>query len=286
MISVAMATYNGGRFIRCQIESILNQTLQPDEIVVCDDGSTDDTVTVVREMAEADSRIHLYVNEDNLGPIQNFAKAMRLCKGDYISLSDQDDVWDDDKLAVTLSKLLENEKKYPGKPVLVHSDLRVVDENLSFVNDSFWRMARINPGLLGRYDFLSVRNCVTGNTAVFNRIALDYVLPIPDCAVMHDHWIALCVAKYGYIDYVNRQTVSYRRHSANVVPVKSLNGSPVQRIINLRRTIRIRVMTYCMLRKLDRHSVFRMLFFIIFYRLYYQFVMFGKRMFCRSKSYA
>ena len=93
MISIAMATYNGDKYIKEQIDSILNQTIQDFEIVICDDCSTDGTVRILHEYAKNDKRFHIYQNEDNLGFKKNFEKAITLCQGEYIALSDQDDIW-------------------------------------------------------------------------------------------------------------------------------------------------------------------------------------------------
>lgn len=99
MISVAMCTFNGEKYIKEQIESIINQSLVPDEIVICDDCSKDNTINIIKEtLANWSGKANLIINEDNLGYRKNFEKAISLCNGDIIFLSDQDDVWDNCKL--------------------------------------------------------------------------------------------------------------------------------------------------------------------------------------------
>ena len=109
MISVALCTYNGEQYIREQLESILTQTVKVDEIVVCDDGSTDNTLQIIEELAgNTDTAIHIYRNETNLGPAKNFQKAINLCSGDIIFLSDQDDVWMPEKAATITNYFRQN----------------------------------------------------------------------------------------------------------------------------------------------------------------------------------
>ena len=105
MISIAMTTYNGAQFVQAQLRSILEQTRQPDEIIICDDGSRDDTVNIIRHVMETSGtdRIRLVENEENLGYIRNFYKAISLTKGDYIFLADQDDIWHREKLEKSLA---------------------------------------------------------------------------------------------------------------------------------------------------------------------------------------
>src|SRR5688572_30528777 len=121
-ISVAMCTYNGADFLSDQLESIIAQSRPPDEIVVCDDGSTDETQTLLKQFAAA-SPVHvtLHFNEKNLGSVKNFEKAINLCTGDVIALSDQDDVWYADKL-----QLIENVFRAAPKAGLVFSDAEIV----------------------------------------------------------------------------------------------------------------------------------------------------------------
>ena len=105
MISIAMTTYNGARFVEAQLRSILEQTRQPDEIVICDDGSRDDTVNIIRRIIKTSGtdRIRLIENEQNLGYIRNFYKAISLTKGDYVFLADQDDIWHRDKIEKSMA---------------------------------------------------------------------------------------------------------------------------------------------------------------------------------------
>src|SRR5215211_1230053 len=133
-ISIAMCTYNGAGFLTAQLESITAQSRRPDEIVICDDGSTDQTKTLLENFAQASPvPVSLKFNQQNLGSIKNFEQAIRLCSGDIIVLSDQDDVWKKDKL----EKI---EQAFHSNPTagLVFSDAEIVDEDLEPLHRRMW----------------------------------------------------------------------------------------------------------------------------------------------------
>ena len=135
MISVSMCTYNGAKHIREQLESITEQSVQPDEIIICDDGSSDDTIKIAKEiLAEWSGKSKVIKNEVNLGFSKNFIKAIELCEGDIIFLCDQDDVWHKEKIAIMTDMLA----KHQDALLVVHDSL-LVDEKRHVLNDSFWR---------------------------------------------------------------------------------------------------------------------------------------------------
>lgn len=139
MISVAMCTFNGEKYIKEQIESIINQSLIPDEIVICDDCSKDNTVNIIKETLDNWSgKVHLVVNEKNLGYRKNFEKAISLCNGDIIFLSDQDDVWNRNKIEIMVNALNNSDA------ILAFHDVEVVDENLKLITGSFWKLLKFN----------------------------------------------------------------------------------------------------------------------------------------------
>lgn len=192
-LSVALCTYNGARYLREQLDSIALQTRQPDEMVVCDDRSSDGSVEIVEAFAaDAPFPVRLCVNEEGLGATKNFERAMGLCEGDYIALSDQDDVWLPNKLEITFNAMCRAEDRSGADvPILVHTDLRVVDLERRLVAPSFYRhqgFKKLHRNLLAE---LLVENYVTGCTMMMNRALRDGGLPIPSGAMMHDWWLAL-----------------------------------------------------------------------------------------------
>ena len=229
LIGILMATYNGEKFIKEQIESILDQTYKNWKLIIHDDGSTDSTVDMIKEYAKK----HLYriiFIDDGIkcgGAKENFAHLMQIAKDkfnfDYIMFSDQDDVWLPNKIEITLNKMLNVEHEVgKDKPILIHTDLKVVDEHLNVIAESFWKYQKINPrdNTLNR---LLCQNVVTGCTVLINKPALDITLPIPDGAILHDWWIALVVATFGQIFYVPRATILYRQHLSNETGAKNWN---------------------------------------------------------------
>lgn len=201
MLSVAMAAYNGGAYIREQLTSICAQLGPGDEIIVSDDGSTDDTRSIVAAMAESDARIRL-TDGPQKGLIRNFEHALSLCRGDIIFLSDQDDVWLPGKVEVCVSRLQE-----PGVRLLLH-DAHITDADRKPLFESFfaWRGCRE-----GAFNNL-VKNSYIGCCMVFRRELLDIALPFPEGLPMHDQWLGLLAEKAGQVVFLRRPLLDYRRH--------------------------------------------------------------------------
>lgn len=219
-VSIALCTYNGAKFISEQIQSLTNQTILPFEVVVCDDVSSDNTIEILHGLAlEAPFTINICRNDLTIGVVKNFSKAISLCKGDYIALSDQDDIWLPDKIEASLKRMREIEKEYSKCiPILVYSDLTVVDENRQVINPSYIRYQRLYNNCSLKY--LIMQNCVTGCCCMINRALADEAVPIPDGAAMHDWWLALIASSRGKIEFIERSTILYRQHNTNVVGAK------------------------------------------------------------------
>lgn len=215
-ISVAMCTYNGAEFLPAQLQSIVTQSRPPDEIVICDDGSTDETRNLLEKFAaESPIPITLHINERNLGSIKNFERAITLCTGDVIVLSDQDDVWRSDKLQVFESVL----NKTPSAGI-IFSDAEIVDEHLNPLNRRMWdevgfdahrrKLVRTGRAL----EVLIHGWTVTGATMAFRKNFVKLSLPIPDeIAMIHDGWIALTIAAVADVVAVDEPLIKYRQHA-------------------------------------------------------------------------
>lgn len=221
-ISIALCTYNGKSYIREQLESIIKQTVTPYEIIVCDDGSLDGTIDAIEEFSKcAPVPIKLYKNKSQLGIVKNFEKAINYCSGEYIALSDQDDIWKEDKLEQCLNKLQEIEFDI-NIPVLIHTDLTVVDEKKKIIASSMMCYQGIHheDNVEEAKRVLLVQNYVTGCTVLFNKALRDKALPFPEKTIMHDWWLALIAIFFGTVGYVNQSTVLYRQHKNNHVGAK------------------------------------------------------------------
>jgi glycosyltransferase involved in cell wall biosynthesis len=213
-MSVALCTYNGGRFLPDQLASIREQTRLPDELVVCDDASTDDTAALVREYADrVPFRVKVVVNPATLGSTRNFAQAIGLCTGDVIALADQDDEWLPPKLATLEAALQAN----PAAG-FVFGDAEVVDEQLNPLGYRLWQAIRFGRGeqqefRAGKaFEGLLRRYRVTGATMAFRSSFRDLVLPIPPEWV-HDAWVALLISAVAPCVLVAEPLVRYRQHA-------------------------------------------------------------------------
>jgi glycosyltransferase involved in cell wall biosynthesis len=235
-ISVAMATCNGAPFIRQQIDSILAQDLPPAEIVVCDDCSTDGTAELLSDLHAA-GKIRYYPNAERLGVTGNFKRAVSLCrKGNWVALSDQDDVWQPDKLRSTAA--LMEQITNDDRPALVFSDLEMTDESLQTIRPSFWKMLQIDPARETLQSLL-FGNIVTGCSTLLNPAMAEILCGMPEQAgVMHDNWIALAGFSFGRHAFSPAALVRYRQHGANVTFDTNKADGPVSRALkNLRQLV-------------------------------------------------
>lgn len=222
MVNILMSTYNGERFIYNQIDSILAQTYSEWRLYIRDDGSRDGTKAILKAYAEAhQERIFLDESQPKgLGAMRSFGYLLEQHRdADYFAFSDQDDVWNPDKLEICMSAVLQAEQNHPDLPVVVHTDLKVVDEQLREIAPSFWRYSNIKPDLVDNHlHYLAICNSVTGCAMLFNRKARDLALPMSPNAYMHDAWIALCTLySGGVVVPVHQATIAYRQHGDNVL---------------------------------------------------------------------
>ena len=207
MISVCIATYNGERYIRQQIESIVCQLNVDDEIIVSDDGSTDGTLDIVKGIG--DKRIKIIEGPGRKSPILNFECALKASKGDFIFLSDQDDVWKPDKVEICMKWL----KTYH----CVVSDAEVTDNRLKPLYPSLYAIMQVRQGRI--YNTIW-KNGYTGCCMAFRRDVLEASLPFPKDIPMHDIWIGN-VAAYKYnVIFIPDRLIHFRRHENTI----SCNG--------------------------------------------------------------
>ncbi len=205
LISIAMTTYNGEKFLKEQLNSIINQTYKNLEIIICDDCSTDNTINIINEYKEKDERIQLYVNEKNLGFSKNFEKAISLCKGEYIALADQDDIWKLNKIELMVTNI--------EKATLIYGNEELIDENNNLIARSFFEATEYIPGE-DNYKKFFVDCCIYGHNMMFKREIVNNILPIP--LKFYDVWISLIAAKKGKIKYLDNIVGSYRQHLQSV----------------------------------------------------------------------
>lgn len=228
LVSIVMATYNGEKYLRQQLDSIFEQTYQNFELIVVDDDSTDGTLAVLNEYAALDDRIHVFPAEKNLGLVANFERGLMLANGEFIALSDQDDVFHKDKIEILLTAL----KDQPNRDLVV-SDLSLIDQDGNEIAPSMWLYQRLNPKQGKPFRRLLGSNFATGCAMMLRRRLLGIALPFPPDCIVHDWWLAVVSAssKAGGICLVGEQLTAYRQHGSNVIGVKAASNVTVERII-------------------------------------------------------
>ena len=217
-----MPTCNGAPFLHRQLQSLMAQTERDWRIIARDDGSVDGTWDILRDFAGSHpDRVHVLTDSRHVGLCTGVSELMEASRAEYIMFCDQDDVWMPNKIEKTLEgmKRLEAEKGRTA-PLLVHSDLMVVDKDLVPICDSFWSYQGIVPENAGRFNRQLIANTVTGCAMMINRPLLVLAMPIPGMALVHDWWIAQVAAAFGTIACVREPLIAYRQHGKNQIGAK------------------------------------------------------------------
>jgi glycosyltransferase involved in cell wall biosynthesis len=225
-VSILLATFNGASFLKDQIESILVQDYNDWLLFVSDDGSVDGTIKIIEEYRKKyKDKIILIKNTHCYGNARdNFFNLLLNVSGELFFFCDQDDCWEKNKLSNLIeaySALSENEKK---KPILIHSDLMVVDENMNMLAKSFFKLSNINP-YKDKLRNIIVQNIVTGCTMMINKQLKDMIFPYKDLnkqIIMHDWFCALVASAFGKIICINKPLVKYRQHNNNSIGAKNV----------------------------------------------------------------
>jgi len=214
-VSVALCTYNGKAYIEEQLLSILNQTRRVDEIIISDDNSQDGTVKIVKKILNTyHINYQVLVNKENLGVVKNFENAIKLCKGDIIFFSDQDDIWMEDKVAETLNNFLNN-----NDCIMTFSDAELVNENNDMLGTRLWDTLDFSIEYLEQNNLIDIllnRCVVTGATMAIRRDLFDKCTPFSQWW-LHDGWISLNATLYGEVIAIEKPLIRYRQHSKNVI---------------------------------------------------------------------
>ena len=221
-LSVAMCTYNGSRFIKDQLNSIIEQSKPVDEIIICDDCSTDNTIEIINDyINKYPGLIQLYENKENLKSTKNFENAISHCTGDYIFLADQDDIWNYNKVEKIIAKFEANESL---EGIFTNGNL-IDDDNEVIPNtdmwDSFYFFEKNLDKPVNLFCLLKHHaNMVTGATLCIKKSIRELILPFPDLTkkkFYHDEWIALILASRNSLDYINEYLISYRIHTSQQI---------------------------------------------------------------------
>jgi glycosyltransferase involved in cell wall biosynthesis len=217
-IVILLSVYNGAIFIKQQLDSLCIQTCQNFKAICRDDNSADKSLEILKPYD-----LKIIPPSINLGAKKSFATlleyALENTDAEYFMFCDQDDVWEADKIEKTLLKMKEVETVYPSKPILIHTDLQVVDNNMKNIHHSFWKHQKINPNI-NSLNRLLIQNTITGCSMMINRKLATLSNTIPNESIMHDWWMGLVASQFGHIGVVNSATIKYRQHSSNAVGAK------------------------------------------------------------------
>jgi glycosyltransferase involved in cell wall biosynthesis len=206
LISIAMATYNGEKYLKEQLDSIYAQTYKNIEVIVTDDCSTDKTVEILEQYTQTKG-LKYYVNESNLGFVRNFEKVISLCSGTYIALSDQDDIWFPNKIDILFKNI--------GKKALACSDASLMDDEGVCFSESLFKYANNHIPVQDIFIRLLVSNFVTGCTVMAKKTLFEESHPIPNGIEYHDWWYGIIAASKEGI-YIHRSPLLfYRQHDSN-----------------------------------------------------------------------
>lgn len=225
-VDILLATYNGEHYIEEQLESIINQTYSNWKLYIRDDNSSDNTVNIIKGYIEKFPE-KIYLVEDikkGLGAKKNFFELIKYSKNDYCMFCDQDDVWLNNKIELTMREMKKIEGEKTKKiPILVHTDLKVVSEELELINESFIKYQNLDPEMKALNNLL-LQNNITGCTVMINLSLKQECKNIPENCIMHDWWLGLIASAFGEISFINEQTILYRQHSMNEVGAKNYNS--------------------------------------------------------------
>jgi len=204
LVSIALCTYNGARFLSQQLDTLVNQTYQPIEIIAVDDCSTDDTFSILTEYANRYPQFKIYRNDANLGFTANFEKAVKLCTGELIALCDQDDLWDPKKIGLQANAISDH--------VLIYHDSEFVHEDGTPMHKKMSDLMNFYRG--GDPEVFLFFNCVSGHSILMKRELVNEALPLKP-GYFHDWWLAYIAANIGTIDFIPQCLVKYRQHDAS-----------------------------------------------------------------------
>ena len=265
-IAILLPTYNGSKYVRELIDSILAQSLQDFTLYIRDDGSKDKTLDIVSKYANDNANVVCIPSEGNLGPRYVFFAMMEIVDSNYYMFCDQDDVWMPSKVEDTFMKLKETEQLYPNKPVIVHTDLRIVDGELNLIAESLWKYRGYDVDLPHTFPYLCHYNDITGCTMMINSLAKQASkgalgLKLPDF-MYHDNLISiLATRKGGIVVPLKKATIIYRRHGDNETDALKFGSSIVHRLREIGSYLKMQKQRHAFFRELGYGSFAKFMYY-------------------------
>lgn len=221
-IDILLPTYNGEKYLKEQIDSILNQTYKNIRLIISDDCSKDSTPNIIKEYAEKDNRVEIHIQQENQKVVKNIEFLLKQVESKYYMLADQDDLWLPEKIEKSIEKL----KKENAD--LVFGDLEVVDQNLKTIYPSFGDFMLLNRKIekyINSNKLNYLYNCITGCTVLAKKETIEKIIPLPQKSkyLIHDHWIGLMASIYGKVAYIPEKYIKYRQHGNNQVGTNKIS---------------------------------------------------------------
>lgn len=220
MIDILIPTYNGAKYLDAQFHSIFEQDYKDWRILVRDDGSSDGTERIIAKWQELypDKVLEIKGDSRGLGVSQSFGYLIAHSTSPYLMLCDQDDYWHPEKITKSLLAIQRAENELDTSvPMLVCTDLEIVDSDLKTISPSFWKDRKDSPTILRDFEKLIAHSVITGNTMMLNRSAANIAIPIRTDFFLYDQWISIKVARFGKIIFLDEPLVKYRQHDSNVL---------------------------------------------------------------------
>jgi len=250
VISILLATYNSELFLEEQLNSIINQNYSNWILYIRDDNSTDNTKEIIRKYEEKYKNIvYLKDFEEKRGATMSFLWLLKKVESDYYMFCDHDDVWLPNKIQLTLDKMLESDIAENKIPIIIHTDLVVVDKNLKLISESFWKYSNLDISDVS-YNNLAYANCITGCTMMINNTAKKLINFEEDIDFPHDSWIGLLVSyNNGIILSIEIPTILYRQHENNLIGINKKKSILIRIDENIKRLL--------ILNKINRFSIFK-----------------------------
>lgn len=249
MVAILMSTYNGEKYLKEQINSILHQSEKQWNLFIRDDGSTDKTREIVQEFCSLDERIKFISGQKNLGASLSFFELLKSIDSEYYMFCDQDDFWLDHKVSSSLSFIKMKEKENKSIPILCYADCYVVNKNLEKVSDSFMKESGLVIQKFRKKEYLLMKNFSPGCTYIFNRSAVSLITKMKNVP-MHDWAAMLSVSRAGLIFFMTQKHLLYRQHETNVIGVEKFNISNVlNKIFLFKKTLKQQKKQYIFLKE-------------------------------------
>lgn len=256
-VDILLSTYNGEKYLDDLIKSLYLQTYKNWNLIIRDDQSTDSTIEKIKNLKMNDpERIKILdSNNKNLGPKKSFEELLNVSNAEYIMFCDQDDYWLSTKVEASINRVKQIEASNPNKPVLLCTDLAVTDNNLNLINRSLWKFTKVDPNNIYHLYKLSINNPVVGCTVTINKKAKEKILPIHDCAIMHDWWSALVISNNGIMDYLKKPMILYRTHENNHIGAVKANGNFYKgKIFHFQETVKNNRKAFKMLKEIKPNA--------------------------------